>query len=115
MNVAWAGQRLSPLEAGAMDNCQCLLFVITSGTRAVAAMTMAAHYVGLGCEVVLCVQRLLEDCVVGEERLSSQAIKDYNRARMYLLDLASREGIPVFADIREAVECAAIKCQSLKR
>ncbi|XP_046398279.1 uncharacterized protein LOC124165067 isoform X3 [Ischnura elegans] len=85
-SVAWAGQRLSPLEAAAMEKCLCLLFVITCNTRAVAAMTM----------------------------LSAQAIKDYNRARMYLLDLASREGIPVFAEISEAVECAASKCQSLQ-
>ncbi|XP_046398277.1 uncharacterized protein LOC124165067 isoform X1 [Ischnura elegans] len=113
-SVAWAGQRLSPLEAAAMEKCLCLLFVITCNTRAVAAMTMAAHYVGLECEVVLCVQRLPEDCVIGNDRLSAQAIKDYNRARMYLLDLASREGIPVFAEISEAVECAASKCQSLQ-
>lgn len=115
LSITWGGQRLSPLEACAMDKSRCLLFVITSNTRAVAAMTMAAHYVGLGCDVVLCVQRLPEDCMIGDERLSAQAIKDYNRARMYLLDLASREGISVFAEISEAVECAASRCKNLQR
>ena len=34
------------------------------------------------------------------------AIQDYNRGRDYLCDLASREGVPIFDDITEAVLCA---------
>lgn len=38
--------------------------------------------------------------------MSELAVKDYNRARAYLADLANRDGIPVFEKIEEAVECA---------
>lgn len=45
------------------------------------------------------------------EQLSAVAIKDYNRGRNYLSDLANREGIPVFEEVKEAVECAIQRCQ----
>ncbi|XP_063245171.1 uncharacterized protein LOC134546333 isoform X3 [Bacillus rossius redtenbacheri] len=102
--------RLIPIEAAAMDNSYVLLFVIPSTSRSLAAMTLAAHYIGLGCSVVLCVQLLSEDSVLGNEKLSMLAVKDYNRGRMYLSDLANREGIPVFEDVAEAVDCVIQKC-----
>lgn len=43
-------------------------------------------------------------------QLSAYAIKDYNRGRNYLSDLANREGIPVFDEVKEAVECAIQRC-----
>ena len=46
----------------------------------------------------------------GREQLSAFAIKDYNRGRNYLSDLANREGIPVFDEVKEAVECAIQRC-----
>ena len=33
-------------------------------------------------------------------------MQDYNRGRDYLVDLASREGVPIFDDVTEAVLCA---------
>jgi len=39
-------------------------------------------------------------------QLSENAIGDYNRARLYLADLANRDGVPVLNDISEAVNCA---------
>ena len=39
-------------------------------------------------------------------QLSENAIADYNRARLYLADLANRDGVPVLNDIAEAVSCA---------
>lgn len=42
------------------------------------------------------------------------AIKEYNRGRVYLSDLAEREGVPVFDTVSGAVECAASKCLKLK-
>lgn len=38
-------------------------------------------------------------------QLTEQSIKDYNRGRDYLCDLASREGVPLFEDITEAMNC----------
>jgi len=39
-------------------------------------------------------------------QLSENAIADYNRARLYLADLANRDGVPVLNDVSEAVSCA---------
>jgi hypothetical protein len=44
--------------------------------------------------------------VIDGERLTELAVKDYNRARAYLSDLANRDGVPVFEKIEEAVQCA---------
>ncbi len=33
------------------------------------------------------------------------ALKDYNRGRAYLSDIANREGVPVFEEVGEAVQC----------
>jgi len=38
-------------------------------------------------------------------QLSPCAVKDYNRGRDYLCDLASREGVPLFESIEEAISC----------
>lgn len=103
-------KRLIPIEAAAMDNSYVLLFVITSTTRSIASMALAAHYIGLNCNVVLCVQHLSDGAVIGSDKLSKQAVKDYNRGRMYLSDLANRESIPVFDSVAEAVDCVIHKC-----
>ena len=39
-------------------------------------------------------------------QLTDNAVKDYNRARAYLSDLANRDQVPVFDDIGEAVNFA---------
>ena len=39
-------------------------------------------------------------------QLTERAIKDYNRGRVYLTDLANRENVPVFDSVEEAVHCA---------
>lgn len=72
-------------------------------------MTLAAHYIGMGYNVVLCVQMLPENCKIGNEALSTSAIKDYNRGRAYLIDLAKRQGISVFSDPKIAIDCAIEK------
>ncbi|XP_018572567.1 uncharacterized protein LOC108911959 [Anoplophora glabripennis] len=95
-----------------MDRSRVLLFVITDNTRAMTSMILAAHYIGQGREVVLCVQNLpMEGCVIGNETLTKNAIKDYNRARVYITDLARRKQVPVFDNITEAVECAVERCK----
>lgn len=103
-------RRFIPIEAAAMDASRVLLFVVSRETRSLSSMALAAHYIGLGCNVVLCIQRLPDNAEINGDRLSAFAIKDYNRGRNYLSDLANREGIPVFDEIKEAVECAIQRC-----
>lgn len=42
-------------------------------------------------------------------QLTPAAIKDYNRGRSYLIDLARRQEVPVFNDLKQAAECAIEK------
>lgn len=53
-----------------LDSSRVLLFVITNETRSLAPMTLAAYCIGLGYNVVLCVQMLANDCVIGADTVS---------------------------------------------
>ncbi|CAD7085714.1 unnamed protein product [Hermetia illucens] len=101
--------RTSLYNPALLDSSRVLLFVITNETRSLAPMTLAAHCIGLMYNVVLCVQMLPEFCIIGNDRLTPAAIKDYNRGRSYLIDLAKRQGVPVFNDIKSALECTVEK------
>merc|ERR1712107_671714 len=107
-----SSRRLIPIEASAMDNSRVLLFALLADSRCLAAMCEAAYLIGLGCNVVLCVQHIQPGSRIQGEELSKLAIKDYNRGRTYLSDYANREGIPIFEEIREALECVIQKCKS---
>lgn len=95
-----------------LDASRVLLFIITNQTRSLGAMTVAAHYMGMGYNVVLCIQMLHNGCVINGVQLTNSAVKDYNRGRAYLSDLAKRQGIPVFDDIEEALEAAVEKLKT---
>jgi len=110
-----SSSRLIPIEASAMDNSRILLFVIQSNTRSVSAMSQAAYLIGSGCNVVLCVQHVAPDTILDTgDVISKTAVKDYNRGRSYLSDFANREGVPVFEEIQEALECVISKCKISK-
>ncbi|XP_049300796.1 uncharacterized protein LOC125774681 isoform X2 [Anopheles funestus] len=94
-------------DAAMLDACRIVIFAITNETRSLAPMTMAAHYIGLGYNVVLCVQMLSSNETSSNGHkpiLSSSAIKDYNRGRAYLIDLAKRHGIPVYEGLEETFD-----------
>ncbi|XP_072176894.1 uncharacterized protein [Diadema setosum] len=94
--------RYLPLEAQAKENCNYLLYVISSQARSAGSMIEVAHYIGQDRKVILCVQDIQEGLVVDGEKLTPRAVKDYNRGRQYLADVASRERVPVFSDVTEA-------------
>lgn len=53
-----------------MDNSRVLLFVITNDTRSLTSMIIAAHYIGLDKNIVLCIQHLpLDESVVENEKV----------------------------------------------
>lgn len=102
-----------------------LFFGVTSDTRCLSPMVLAAHCIGLRPRsVVLCVQLLQHTEGVSSSQkfykktrcdfklinvsvkfqLTEQAIKDYNRGRMYLKDLARREGVPVYDNLEDAIK-----------
>ncbi|XP_036321353.1 uncharacterized protein LOC118735609 isoform X2 [Rhagoletis pomonella] len=111
---SWALPPMRPylFNPSLLDASRVLLFVITNETRSLAPMTLAAHCIGLMYNVVLAVQMLPEDCVINNEKLTPAAIKDYNRGRSYLIDLAKRQGVPVFNDLKAALECTVDKIKA---
>jgi len=109
-----SSSRLIPIEAAAMDNSRVLLFVILAGCRGVSAMCQAAYLIGSGCNVVMCLQMIGQDAVLEGEKVSKLAVKDYNRGRSYLSDFANREGVPVFDEVQEALECVIHKGKASK-
>ncbi|XP_052259299.1 uncharacterized protein LOC127863717 isoform X3 [Dreissena polymorpha] len=98
-------QKLIPIHVSLREKCRLLFYVISTDKRSLGSMCEAGYYIGKGCRMVLCVQKLEDNAVISDEQLSPCAIKDYNRGRQYLCDLASREGIPLFDDIQEAANC----------
>lgn len=100
---------LVKLENDAKANADVLLFVIDNVTRAVASIAEAAFYIGKGRKVVLVVQTFMDgDFMVngletGNGILKGE-MKDLNRGRTYITDIAKQSGVPVFGTVDEAVE-----------
>ncbi|XP_053981913.1 uncharacterized protein LOC128894241 isoform X3 [Hylaeus anthracinus] len=106
--------KVLPQELQRMKNSRLILLIVPQHSRGITIMALAAHLIGLRAKLVLCVQTLPDDCVVSGEKLTEQAIKDYNRGRMYLSDYATREGVPVFQNIADALQHAIQLVQSLR-
>ncbi|XP_011495219.1 PREDICTED: uncharacterized protein LOC105360119 isoform X2 [Ceratosolen solmsi marchali] len=104
--------RVLPLELQRMKNSRLIMVVIPHHTRGIALMALAAHLIGLRAKLVLCVQALPEGFSVSGEKLTEQATKDYNRGRIYLSDMATREGVPVYENIDDALQHAIQIIQS---
>ncbi|XP_029178725.1 uncharacterized protein LOC114946418 isoform X2 [Nylanderia fulva] len=104
--------RILPQELHKMKNSRLILLIVPQHSRGIAIMALAAHLIGLRAKLVLCVQTLPEDSIVSGEQLTEQARKDYNRGRMYLSDYATREGVPVFQNIADALQHAIELVQS---
>lgn len=67
-----SGGRRGMFNEELLEHSRVLLFVITNETRSLAPMTLAAYCIGLGYDVVLCVQMLSQDCVIGEDKVSDR-------------------------------------------
>ncbi|KAK9295226.1 hypothetical protein QLX08_010375 [Tetragonisca angustula] len=105
--------KVLPQELQRMKNSRLILLIVPQHSRGITIMALAAHLIGLRAKLVLCVQTLPEDCLVSGEKLTEQAVKDYNRGRMYLSDYATREGVPVFQNIADALQHAIQLVQHL--
>lgn len=70
-SLSWTLSPVRPnlFNPSLLDSSRVLLFVITNETRSLAPMTLAAHCIGLMYNVVLAVQMLPEDCVIGNEKV----------------------------------------------
>lgn len=89
-------------EAAAKEKAEVWLFVITDETRGVASLVEAAYRIGCGGKMALVVIDVDEETMIDENYLSEQEIKDLNRGRAYLREIAEHHDFKVFKDIKAA-------------
>lgn len=84
-------------------NAKYLLFVIDNQTRAVASLVEASYYIGKGRNIILVVHEIKEptDTILPGE------LKDLNRGRTYLKDIASNEKVKIYQRIEDAIQYIA--------
>ncbi|XP_073943056.1 NDT-like domain-containing protein raw isoform X3 [Choristoneura fumiferana] len=87
-----------------------LVFSISSEAPCFATMVLAAHHIGLQPSKTVLVVQPMDPA--NSYPYSEVAVKDYNRGRHYLSDLARRAGIPVFDNVDEAMACVVSRLRT---
>ena len=93
-------------EMQAKDEAAILLFVINHETRGVATVAEVAYYMGLGRQLALAINDIPGNATLYNHPLNQPEIDDLNRGRVFLRTMARRHNIPVFTEIRQAVQHA---------
>merc|ERR1711959_141614 len=110
----WSEELLAK-EQQAKQEAAVLLFVIDGDTRALMSMLEAVEFVVSGRDVVLAVNSVEEGQSIGEDLVGEAELKDLNRARRFVADIAQRYNVPVHATVEEAVHaCVAMIRQQEK-
>lgn len=100
---------LVKIENDAKSNANVLLFVIDNVTRGIASIAEAAFLMGRRRKVYLVVQYFEEsdfNSKNGTETINGirkSEMKDLNRGRTYIEDMAKMNNIPVFKSIKTSV------------
>ncbi len=89
------------LEARAKEDCHVLLFVIDDCTRAIASMLESTEYIMRRQNVVIVIREIAADQLIDNEPLGQRQLKDLNRARQFLADIAERH--PALCQVRLAI------------
>lgn len=89
---------LVQIEADMKESALVLLFVIGAQTRSIASMIEAAEYIAIQRNVILVIEPL------DPNYFSPDELKDLERGREYLADIATRNHMPIYATIPEAVD-----------
>lgn len=97
-------EELVVIEAKAKEEANILLFVIDPLTRALASIVEATEYICSGREVILVINQVAPGTVIGGDTLTVREIKDLNRSRSYLKELAQRHGTQVFTTVNSAIK-----------
>lgn len=93
---------LITLEARAKELCDVLLFVIDSKTRAIASMLEATEYILSQRRVVIVILDIPEGARIDGDLIEGRQLKDLNRARAFLCDIAARH--QKYCDVFDSVE-----------
>jgi hypothetical protein len=82
-----------------------VLFVIDHQTRAIASMLEATEFVATvnSYDALLVIHNITDGTVIDGQTITGRELKDLNRARAYLRELATRRGIHIYPTVDEAV------------
>jgi hypothetical protein len=94
---------LVEIEAAAKAAARTCLFVIDSQTRAIASGYEALEAALTGRDAALVILDIEDGTEINGERITGRQLKDLNRARAYLRDIAARNGVPVYPSVQAAV------------
>ncbi|CAH1787160.1 unnamed protein product [Owenia fusiformis] len=101
---------LIEIEDQAKLQAHLLFFVIDNKTRSTVSMLEAAYLAGCGKQLILVIRYCTENCAISQtENISEEELEELYQVRTWLLDVVERTGIPVFTDLKLALECA-VKC-----
>lgn len=104
---------LIALEAKAKEVCDVLLFVIDSSTRAIASMLESTEYIMSHRRVVIVIQDIRDGIRIDGEVVAGRQLKDLNRARAFLCDIAARH--QKHCDVFDSVEAVRNKEKKRKK
>lgn len=97
-------EELVAIEANAKENAKVLLFVIDNQTRAITSCLEATEFICVGRVISLVISPDIEPrSIIEGETVGNRELKDLNRARRYLCDVAHRHGVEVHRDIPSAM------------
>ncbi|CAG4925340.1 unnamed protein product [Colias eurytheme] len=89
-----------------------LVFSLSAAAPNFATMVLAAHYMGLRPANTLLVVQPMQPPPTALHNYSEAAVKDYNRGRHYLTDLARRAAVPVFDNVDDAMACVVARLRA---
>ena len=96
-------EELMAVEAREKESAALLLFVIDKQTRALASVVEASEYICRGRNVVLSIEDVELGAEIGGVAIGKAEMKDLNRMRSYLRDVATRHAVPFTSSVEEAV------------
>ena len=104
---------LVALEAVRKQHASILLFVVNGSARSIASMVEAAELVAAGRRVVLVLEDIVDGEVIAGQPVTGRELKDLNRARAYLADVAQRHSVVCFNNVMTACLYAVQWCKRL--
>lgn len=94
-------------EAKAKDDADVVFFVVGPETRAIASMIEVAELITTGRDLVLVLQDVPRDMVINGNTLPPDEVKDLNRGRAYLANVADRHNVTVYQSLEVALQEAS--------
>lgn len=109
---------LVEIEARAKAAADELLFVIDSQTRAIASILEATEVICTGRTVRLVIDDIEDGTVIDGQSVTGRELKDLNRAREYLRDLAARycwrtQSVTAYDSVADAVSASIASARRL--